>query len=726
MPTSFKTLLILIMTVLLLNSLTLYYHMNFLMDKERWVSHTFQAIAQIESLRFNLNSAENSAKTYLLTQNEKFRQDFYKFSGALSDKVESLRRLTADNSSQQTRIVTLEQLMNEKIATKQLTLQRFAEGGLPQVQSLLREDDVTARSARIEQKFAEMIAEEQRLLDLRSVATQRSLTIVNSIFSLILALDTIFVGLVYYFFNRYLTERRQAEIRLRSIFDKAAIGIEQIGPDGKIIDANPRLCKMLGYQADELVGRLIDKFIYPADQVRLREEHGRLFAGEIRGFHLEQRYLHREGRPIWVEMSSSAVSLNGSRPDYRLSMVQDISLRKVNEEEKKQLLEKSVISNRLKDEFLATISHELRTPLNIVLGHAELLELEEPHSEEFKSSLEAIQRNAALQAKMVDDILDVSNSTSGQLHLVLEPLEIKTILQTVIDSFRLALTAKKLDLQFKSSAAAVWVLGDGRRLHQVFWNLIGNAIKFTDECGQIIVRLQLGERGVMVRVSDNGQGIDPSFLPHVFEQFRQEDGSYTRRHGGIGLGLAIAKQIVDLHGGTIYAESAGSSYGASFTLFLPAIEAMATESAEAAESAHTNEEDFSTVQNKKLLSGRSILLIEDEKDARTLFVKALQMAGSTVKAASSAGEGFETFKTGAFDAVICDIGLPDEDGYSFIRKLRSYEQAEARKPILAIALTAFAQPIDKQKALDAGFHAHWAKPMTPTELTRCLADQFSH
>ncbi|WP_206996788.1 ATP-binding response regulator [Trinickia mobilis] len=373
-------------------------------------------------------------------------------------------------------------------------------------------------------------------------------------------------------------------------------------------------------------------------------------------------------------------------------------------------------ASRVKDEFVATLSHELRTPLNAIVGWTQILMRDATEPERVKKGLEVIERNARAQAQMVDDLLDVSRIMAGKLRLDLERLDLEDIVEYVIRSVQPAADAKEIRVTPILEAAGP-VQGDPARLQQVVWNLMSNAIKFTGKRGTVEVLLRGVEGEVELTVSDTGQGIKPEFLAHVFERFRQEDTGTTRQHSGLGLGLSIAKQLVEMHGGRIEAMSDGEGRGATFVVRLP------TANIEPVRAAGSRAQPLET---PPALAGLHVLIIEDEPDARELVERLLQERGATTTALDNAADALAAYEATLPDVVVSDIGMPGEDGYEFIRKLRALELAASERSgqsrtTPAAALSAFARSEDRRRALLAGFQTHIAKPVDPLELVVVVA-----
>ncbi|MDQ3804351.1 MAG: ATP-binding protein, partial [Acidobacteriota bacterium] len=375
-------------------------------------------------------------------------------------------------------------------------------------------------------------------------------------------------------------------------------------------------------------------------------------------------------------------------------------------------------ANRIKDEFLATLSHELRTPLTAILGWASMLRTNRFDEDSTRRAVETIERNARAQRQIVEDVLDVSRIITGRLRIDARPVEVRSLVEAAVDGVRPAAEAKGVFLSTMLAPDVGVISADPDRLQQVMWNLLSNAVKFTPAGGRVEVELRRVEHQAVVSVRDTGQGIAPEFLPHVFDRFRQADQTTTRRHGGLGLGLAIVRSLVELHGGSVTAESEGEGRGASFTVRLP-LKAVAQPAARF-EAAATKPLGAEPEAQSPSLAGTRVLLVEDDEDALSLLRSILEGRGARVTAVASAAEAWAALEGAAHDVLVSDIGMPEEDGYSLVRRLREREASRGGK-LPAVALTAYARDEDRTRALLAGFHAHVAKPVNPAELVAVVA-----
>lgn len=404
----------------------------------------------------------------------------------------------------------------------------------------------------------------------------------------------------------------------------------------------------------------------------------------------------------------------------------EIRVRRRAEEERDQLLTseraartEAERASQMKDEFLATLSHELRTPLNAILGWAQLLRSGVMDADEVAQGLDTIERNARVQTQIIEDLLDMSRIISGKLRLDVQPVDIPPVIEAALETVRPAAEAKGIRLQKILDPLTSPVMGDPNRLQQIIWNLLSNAIKFTPKGGRVQVILERVNSHIEISVRDTGQGIRPEFLPYVFERFRQADSSTTRRHGGLGLGLAIVRNLIELHGGTIRAKSPGEGKGATFILMLPLAVLHSEILDEKREHPRVHSAPLSDSEPISL-AGISVLVVDDEPDARELVRRVLAGAEADVHLASSAAEALEVLGESSPDVLVSDIGMPEQDGYELIRMVRERDPRDGGE-IPAVALTAFARSSDRRRVLLSGFQMHVAKPVEPSELIAVIA-----
>jgi signal transduction histidine kinase len=423
-----------------------------------------------------------------------------------------------------------------------------------------------------------------------------------------------------------------------------------------------------------------------------------------------------------VQITPKALHLPGLAK-LNAQLAHEIAVRKHAEEERERLLDserhargEAERANRMKDEFLSLVSHELRTPLNAMMGYAQLLQLNPRSPEQVTEAANVIARNGRAQVQIIEDLLDMSRVVTGKMRLDVQSVDLCDVVRRAIDTVTPAATAREIELQTSLDPQASRIVGDASRLEQVFWNLLSNAIKFTPERGNVQVSLERVGSHVEVRVTDTGQGIAADLLPFVFDRFRQGDASAQRRHGGIGLGLSLVKHLVEMHGGTVVAQSAGADQGSTFVVSLPLQIAPPTEGDQRLPSA----EGSGLRSAGPPIADLRVLIVDDEADARGLAARMLEPHGVEVHSAASADKALELLKRVRPDVIVSDIGMPGTDGYQFMRMVRALPDEEGgRTP--AVAATAFARGEDRTKALLSGYQAHLAKPVDANELVAIVA-----
>ena len=469
--------------------------------------------------------------------------------------------------------------------------------------------------------------------------------------------------------------------------------------------------------------------VYPEDRERRRET---IDAAIEQGaeFEIEYRVHWLDNSVHWVLMRGNCFTDESGVTNALAGVSIDITNRREIETEREKMLEReqelrqsAESANRLKDEFLTTLSHELRTPLNAILGWSQMLQTKQLDANEVKKALSTIERNARSQNQLIDDLLDVSRIITGKLRLDVRVVDLSVVISAAVDAARPAAEAKNIRLQTLLDPQAGPISGDPDRLQQVVWNLLSNAVKFTPKNGRVQVRLERVDSHVEIVISDTGKGIEAEFLPHVFDRFRQSDGSMTRRHGGLGLGLAIARQLVELHGGSVSAESSGENEGATFTVDLPLLPMRRETSDDDLRVHPTARKNAAAAADECVaeLKGLNILLVDDEADSRELLDLVLDSCGAKVTTAASAAEALDKLQKEKFDVVVSDIGMPLEDGFSLIGKIRNLPDAKGGSTP-AIALTAYARAEDRVQALRSGFQMHIAKPVESDELVVAIAN----
>jgi len=517
--------------------------------------------------------------------------------------------------------------------------------------------------------------------------------------------------------KRIQEELRQSEERLRLALDAGQMGAWEWNLETNVQRWDVNQYRLFGVDKDktELNAGTFFQFVHPDDQQSVQQLTEQVLEQES-SFQTEFRIYRADGNVRWLSSQGVVLRSSDRQPSRMIGVNFDITERKQVEAEREQLLireskarEAAETANRIKDEFLAVLSHELRSPLNPILGWARLLQQGNLDERMTHQALETIERNAKLQTQLIDDLLDVSRILRGKMALNICSVHLATVVESALETVRLAANAKQITLQRAIALPNGYVSGDATRLQQIVWNLLSNAVKFTPVGGRVELGLEAVGTYAYLHVKDTGKGIKPEFLPHVFDYFRQEDGTTTRSFGGLGLGLAIVRHLTELHGGTVQADSPGEGQGATFTVRLPLL-------VKAHDSGATAPPVASTVD----LSQLRILIVDDDADMRSLTQVILEQQGAEVAIATSAAEVLVLFNRYPPDVLISDIGMPDINGYTLMQEIRN-RPPEQGGLVPAIALTAYAGEYDQQRALAAGFQQHIPKPVEPETLVRAIA-----
>jgi PAS domain S-box-containing protein len=489
--------------------------------------------------------------------------------------------------------------------------------------------------------------------------------------------------------------------------------------DGIITSWNAGAERMFGFSAAEAVGQSISIIIPPDRLDEEREVLSRLRRGErIENYETIRRT--REGRMIHASLTISPVKDESGRIIGASKIARDITERQNLLDAERAARTRAEEASRLKDEFLATVSHELRTPLNAILGWAHLLRDGNLDAEKTRHAIEVVERNARTQAQVIEDILDVSRIITGKLRLDVRMLMPMTVVESALESVRPTAEAKGVHLHSVLDPNAGPITGDSSRLQQVYWNLLSNAIKFTPRGGRVEVRLERINSHIEISVSDTGEGISHDFLPHVFDRFRQADASSSRTTGGLGLGLAIVRHLVELHGGLVTAHSLGKGHGATFTVRLPLRPLRSADAKEMSVHPRVDAHAMPDLSGAPRLRDVRVLVVDDEPDARELLRIVLEECGAEVRDAGSVRQALELVRQWSPNVIVSDIGMPGEDGYDLIRQVREWESASGTR-IPAVALTAYARVEDRMRALRAGYQVHLSKPIEPMEFVLVVA-----
>jgi PAS domain S-box-containing protein len=520
-------------------------------------------------------------------------------------------------------------------------------------------------------------------------------------------------------------ETRRRAGRLRRLVDQSPAAVVGMDERGAVTFWSARASRLFGWTEDDVLGRDLAGLVVPAaerDAWRAERERFRKAGEGAPSGRREMRLLHRDRKDLRVDASVVAERVDGAW-EFTLFLVdetdraraEDALRRETDSRHQEELAREQQARRaaegdaRMRDEFMATLSHELRTPLSAIVGWAHLLRTGNLEPADRARAVETIDRSAKSQAQLISDILDVSSIVTGKLRLTTGPVPLRPVVDAAVETVRPVADAKGVRIETDLSGAGR-VMGDANRLQQVVWNLLSNAVKFTPAGRAVRLRAWEAEGQSVVEVRDEGRGIRPEFLPHVFERFRQAEEGNERSQGSLGLGLAIVRHLVELHGGSVQADSAGEGQGAAFTVRLPLL-------AEAAD-AEQREAEADAAVAEPSLRGVRVLVVDDDDDVRGMMETVLSERGAQVTSAASAGEALDSVAREAPDVLLSDLAMPEMDGYALLRELRSRPEAPR---IPAAALTAYARAEDRRQALLAGFQMHVAKPIEPDELVAVVA-----
>ena len=509
--------------------------------------------------------------------------------------------------------------------------------------------------------------------------------------------------------NRAETQQRaeRLEMRLQALLNQLNVGVFRSTLDGHILEANAAFLRLLGVRSLQDVQASNWQELFSPPDVALQNLNQER----------EVQLRRADGSYLWVSLSQT-LSTEEAEPVVE-GLIEDITVHKQAQQECDRLLmseraarAEAQDANRIKDEFLAIVSHELRTPLNSIQGWSQILYNRKMNETTLAKALETIQRNAKLQGKLIDDILDISRIVQGKIQLNTCPVHLVTVINAAIENIRPTAEIKSIQVESLLDPEAGQIVGDPERLQQIVWNLLSNAVKFTPSLGRVEVRLESVDSMAQITVKDTGKGISGDVLPYIFDRFRQAEPATTRVYGGLGLGLAIVRYLVEMHGGTVYAASEGEGMGATFTVQLPLIESQKV---------LPLDERPLVVDNLPSLDGLRLLVVDDQTDTLELIAFILSEYGADVRTAPSASEAFDAIAQSVPDILISDIGMPEEDGYSLLARVRTLP-AEQGGLLPAIALTAFAREEERTCALKAGFSRYVPKPVEPAELVIVVAN----
>ncbi len=729
--------LVVIALLLLSGGLAIHQYVRF-SSASAQIDRSHKALSAIDELVTSLLDAENSAREYLLTGRPSLLEPYVDARPRVAAATAALTTLEASDPSQRSRVEQLDALSRERLTQLKSAVESYQAGRTADAIGRIRSDAIDQRMDRFRLLATDMKTAEQVVLDRRGEEARlaRRMSLVFAIASFLLAGT---LGLVSAAVEHSLKRRREAferemEGRLRaensmlsatqelvrserinrSILDTSGDCIQILEPDGRLISMNRAGARLLEIDDEAEFSRRpwVDVWNQSADATAALNDAVKGGEGRFQAFYATAR-----GTPKWWDVLVTPIRDDSGSVTRLLSISRDITEQKRADEERDQLLERerqaradAEHATQMKDEFLATLSHELRTPLNSIVGWVGVLKQDQSR-ETLRKAIDVIDRNSRRQAQMIDDLLDVSRIVSGKLPLEAHAVSLVSLIDEVVASARTAANAKGVHLTTVYDSEPN-VNGDRARLQQVVWNLVSNAIKFTGRDGIVKVALHTVADCAEIEVSDDGQGIAPELLPHIFERFLQGDSSSTRRHGGLGLGLAIVKNLAEMHGGSVEASSAGPGRGAMFTVRLPLRRSMQDRAPELA--------DMSS-RSKPPLADVLVMVVDDEDDARDLVQRLLEDAGARVSACDTAQAALQTIQDGLVpDVIVSDVAMPEQDGYDFMKRVRQMQAPMSSVP--AAALTALARVADRPRALLAGYQTHLTKPVDPTELVATVAN----
>jgi PAS domain S-box-containing protein len=712
--------------VLAANAAITYSNLRTLSENNWWVAHTREVLGELESTLSALKDAETGQRGYLLTGREDYLEPYHGAVAQIGPHLDRLAKMTVDNPRQQARIPALRQTVAERMAIIQETIELRRRPDLDAALAVVASNRGKHLMDQARRQVAEMQAEEDRLLGLRSEASRSSIRWTIATFSLASGLAVLTVALVYALNRRHVAEReRQAEQVRRSerwlATTLASIGDAVIATDtrGAVSFLNPVAQALTGWNPDEARGVLLeDVFRIINEATRQPAEHPVakvLREGRVVGLANHTLLIARDGSETPIDDSGAPIVDERGEVAGVVMVFRDVAERRRNEQERERLIaaeqkaraeaerarDEAEAANRAKDQFLAVLSHELRTPLNpILLAVTEMLDQMAPY-EDIRPTLLMIRQNVQLEARLIDDLLDVMRIVRGKMPMHWEVADAHALIRQAVDICRSDIGSGRLRLELDLTADTHHVNADPSRLQQVFWNLIKNAVKFTPPGGSLAIRTRNapapgGDSGgarLVVEVSDTGIGIEPDLLPVIFDAFQQGETTLTRQFGGLGLGLAISRSVVEAHGGSLVAESPGKGQGATFRVEMAALpRAMRQEPSGEAPVAPRP-------------ARLRILLVEDDATTLGVLDRLLRKLGYEVTTAATLGSALEAARAEEFDLIVSDIGLPDGTGLDLMREVGSH------RPVPAIALTGYGREEDIRLSREAGFTAHMTKPI---------------
>ena len=714
--------------------------MNRLQEETTRARHSLAVREQTEDVLSLMKDAETGQRGYIITGDPGYLAPFAQAVVDMPTKLAALRRLTENDPAQETRFRSLETAITQKMAELDATVRARTDLGFDVAARIIATDRGKRLMDEIRQLALEMVREEDRLYAARTARERgesRAVLRANvGGFGVALLIVGIAMALLH-----WATREREREQAARATAEAitavtasseawfrttlVSIGDAVIATDetGRIRTMNPVAERLTGWTEAEARNRPLDavfRIVHETTQLPVENPVTRVLReGRVVGLANHTVLVARDGRAIPIDDSAAPIRLREGSMAGAVLVFRDITARRNTEREQALALEREQAArreleaaSRSKDEFVTTLSHELRTPLNAILGWVQLLRAGALDETARAHALEVIERNTRTQTRMVEDLLDVSRIMTGQFRIEPRSVDLATVIAAAVDAVRPAIDAKGLQLVTHLDAAGP-VAGDPDRLQQVVWNLLTNAVKFTPRGGRIEVTLERRGSQVEVCVSDTGRGISADFLPHVFERFSQAEASTSRSQPGLGIGLALVRHLVELHGGVVDVASEGEGRGATFTVRLPVPATLLGIHGDG----DTTGAPAPGADPLRPLAGVAILAVDDDADARELLRMAFQQAGAQVTLADSARAALAALEASAPDVLVSDIGMPDGTGYELLERVRAAENG-SRLP--AVALTAYARPEDRDRAIRAGFQLHVSKPVDPAALVRAV------
>jgi PAS domain S-box-containing protein len=714
-------------------------------------------MSKLEEVLSDFKDVVSGYRGYVLRGKDSYLDAYFEGRQNVDLEFQELRNMTADNPRQRLKLDEIERLKQRILSLSEEIVETRRTRGFDAAITLLERDRGQPLMDEIRQRAKEMEAEENRLLRLREAAARSSARHTKMVLAAGSLVGVLLTTLAILAVRSELGRRKRAEAALRQsnvelerrvaertaelsgvtrrlqfALGGARLGAWSVDLPGGRFWADDASKAMHGFEPGQTIDTVEEAVIniHPEDQSVITARFMEAVKNRAE-LECEYRVNMPDGSEQWVAASGQIIQSDLDEPQSfkMFGIVQDITERKHAEAERERLLnnehaarQTAEEASRMKDEFLAVLSHELRSPLNAIMGYANLMRDGRYQPEEAPRMLDIVLRNARSQEQLIADMLDVSRIITGKMGLNRGPVEPKAVIQSALDVVRPAAEAKRItfDAEFDQSVGAI--IGDANRLQQAVWNLLSNAVKFTPEGGKVKVRLTRNASYIEIAVSDTGKGINPEYLPHVFDRFSQEDYSTTRRYGGLGLGLSIVRHVAELHGGSARAASEGEGRGATFVIRLPMRVGLTSELQYADSHKTAGYAPHETARGEGLrLDGARVLLVDDDADTRQLLKRVLESHGAAVKTAASAAEALEMIAASPPDALVADIGMPDEDGYSLMRKIRRLPSSSGGT-VPALALTAYARPEDRARALTAGFQQFVAKPVKPDELAAVVAE----